>query len=477
MSSARLRKFEPAAFAQERFEDGAASLRGEDPEQNLPVEWPRMAAEGETGTDHGWADVAAPAANDDTPRQSTHSSPHVTPVEPENSRRQVAGTGRWVATSLLSAILHVAVAGMLLAAGADLVMIAGGGEPDLARIGNAAEDSKAGSIPPSVELDVTFDRTEPTAVASPNATEMPPLAVAASALSQTPPPIRIEKVAPEAPHEPDPEVMPEPIAEPARREVVQIAATQVETLSELAPQVKSQRAPQPSHEEMPAASADAEQSMAEVMPEGLDDLPELVEPRALPAALPVPEPAPRGSLEKQPAPEEEQASTRTETHEVKKVEPPARKPEQKRAERKPKRQEPAKSKQAEVAGNAKADARRGEQNGASDRSSANAGRKGVSGPGDAATSNYPGLVLSKLRRALRYPSEASGTGMRGEARVRFTIASNGAASRIVLARSSGFAALDAAALETVRRASPFPAIPAGAGRSNWTFTAPLMFSR
>ncbi len=203
----------------------------------------------------------------------------------------------------------------------------------------------------------------------------------------------------------------------------------------------------------------------------------MTQPRPLPAVLPVPEPAPRAPDERRIAAKTPPPG-KTEPRVEKKAEQPARSPAAKRAERKATRQQRAAENAAEARGNAAADARRGVRDGAArSQSSSSSRRKGASGPGDAATSNYPGLVLSRLRQALRYPPEASGTGMRGEARVRFTIASNGSASRIKLVRSSGFPALDKAALETVRRASPFPAIPSGAGRSNWTFTAPLMFSQ
>jgi protein TonB len=43
--------------------------------------------------------------------------------------------------------------------------------------------------------------------------------------------------------------------------------------------------------------------------------------------------------------------------------------------------------------------------------------------------------------------------------------------------SSGSPVLDKAAVETVRRAAPFPVIPEGAGRSSWPFTVPLAFTR
>lgn len=97
--------------------------------------------------------------------------------------------------------------------------------------------------------------------------------------------------------------------------------------------------------------------------------------------------------------------------------------------------------------------------------------------GSAAVTNYPGKIVSKLRRALRYPPEARGDGLSGDVRVSFTVTAGGSVSAITVAGSSGHIVLDRAAVETVQRAAPFPAIPAEAGRTSWRFTVPLAFRR
>lgn len=97
--------------------------------------------------------------------------------------------------------------------------------------------------------------------------------------------------------------------------------------------------------------------------------------------------------------------------------------------------------------------------------------------GNAAVSNYPGQVASRLRRALRYPAEARRERLRGEVHVSFTVDRSGGVGSVRVARSSGSSVLDKAAVETVRRAAPFPPIPDGAGRSSWPFTVPLAFTR
>lgn len=80
--------------------------------------------------------------------------------------------------------------------------------------------------------------------------------------------------------------------------------------------------------------------------------------------------------------------------------------------------------------------------------------------GNAAASNYPGRVNRHIAKRGR-PS----VGVKGRAVIRFTISANGRLASASVARSSGSAKLDRAALRLVRRAAPFPRPPAGAQRS------------
>ena len=79
--------------------------------------------------------------------------------------------------------------------------------------------------------------------------------------------------------------------------------------------------------------------------------------------------------------------------------------------------------------------------------------------GNAAASSFPGLVMRKINLT-RKPI----VGARGTATVGFEIAANGALARVVLLKSSGNASIDAAAVDHLQRAAPFPAPPAGADR-------------
>lgn len=79
--------------------------------------------------------------------------------------------------------------------------------------------------------------------------------------------------------------------------------------------------------------------------------------------------------------------------------------------------------------------------------------------GNAAVSNYPGQVMRRISRVSK-PRVRS----RGTAVIAFSISSGGGLAGLSVARSSGSAALDQAALGVIRKAAPFPRPPAGARR-------------
>ena len=105
--------------------------------------------------------------------------------------------------------------------------------------------------------------------------------------------------------------------------------------------------------------------------------------------------------------------------------------------------------------------RAGEASGQPDAATTRSGSGGQQQAiGNAASSNYPGLVMRKLSRAGKPRVNA-----RGAALVAFTIGGNGRLASVSLARSSGSSELDRAALRLVRSAGPFPKPPQGAQRS------------
>lgn len=175
------------------------------------------------------------------------------------------------------------------------------------------------------------------------------------------------------------------------------------------------------------------------------------------AAIPIPEIKPVVEPEEaiKPAPE------------VKKEEPV------KKVERKKPKQKIVKK--AGETGKARESATKGEVDGSADVKSASVGgqKKGnSSAAGNAAVSNYPGKVRNKINRAKR---RAPG-GERGSVVVSFVVGSGGQASGVRVARSSGSAALDRAAVDSVQRAAPFAKIPEAAGRASWPFNVPIVFN-
>ena len=99
----------------------------------------------------------------------------------------------------------------------------------------------------------------------------------------------------------------------------------------------------------------------------------------------------------------------------------------------------------------------GVDEGASDDNGA--GNSTVAEAGNAAASNYPGVVMRKINRTRKPRVGAAGTAVVG-----FEIAPDGGLSSVSILRSSGEAAIDQAALDHLRRAAPFAAPPPGAGR-------------
>jgi TonB family protein len=89
--------------------------------------------------------------------------------------------------------------------------------------------------------------------------------------------------------------------------------------------------------------------------------------------------------------------------------------------------------------------------------------------------SYLAALRNALERQRHYPATARQRRLEGTARVQFTIAANGAFSGIRVSQSTGVAALDDAALHTVRRLGRFEPIPAVLGRSQWTVRVPIVF--
>jgi periplasmic protein TonB len=95
-----------------------------------------------------------------------------------------------------------------------------------------------------------------------------------------------------------------------------------------------------------------------------------------------------------------------------------------------------------------------------------------SGAAGADVAGYQRAVAARISAMKRYPEAARDRAPHGVAVVRFSIGATGQAAGLSIAQSAGDAILDAEALATVRRASPFSPPPPGAPAS---FLAPLSF--
>ncbi|MEX0957043.1 MAG: energy transducer TonB [Rhizobiaceae bacterium] len=339
---------------------------------------------------------------------------------------------RWATALLLSAAVHAGAA-IWLGSGKETVQVAGSAQAEIAMLGNAFQDSlSAGAISETVRHVETEEvAVQPSRPETVTETADHPLQENAAIE-----PARALKSI-EAPSAPAtlsrPEVAPSDITEPVEtaQDDIPIAALQPSAAEPWA------QAPQ----------APAEPTVAE--PVHQPDLPLMpdVAPR------PVPRPKRIADAEKAfppPKTRERQAEER--------VEKPKRRAGDNGAGNKSAlRGSAASEKQARRA------------------SSGDTGRTREAG--NAAVTNYPGMVFAKLLRSLRYPSEARRKRIRGEVRVRFTVSRSGGVSSVQVTRSSGSPVLDKAALDAVRRAAPLPSIPPGAGRSSWSFTVPLQFVR
>lgn len=94
--------------------------------------------------------------------------------------------------------------------------------------------------------------------------------------------------------------------------------------------------------------------------------------------------------------------------------------------------------------------------------------------GNAAASAYRAKVAAQLKRKRFYPSAARRDRLTGTTTVSFTLNGAGKVTAARVVRSSGERILDEAAVEMVRRASPYPPIPPGLG-ATITIQAPIGF--
>lgn len=100
---------------------------------------------------------------------------------------------------------------------------------------------------------------------------------------------------------------------------------------------------------------------------------------------------------------------------------------------------------------------------------------GKDGPDAAGLRQYRLALAGEARRFRRYPEEARRAGIAGTAEVRLTVAAAGVPRHVELAKSSGHAALDAAALEMLDRAAEHARLPALLQGRSFAVLLPVVF--
>lgn len=96
--------------------------------------------------------------------------------------------------------------------------------------------------------------------------------------------------------------------------------------------------------------------------------------------------------------------------------------------------------------------------------------------GRAQTNKWYRAIVTRIQRNLVYPRAARDRGEIGVALLAFSIDQAGHVLSSSIAKSSGFAQLDAEAIAMVHRAQPFPAPPAGMEGAKFDFTVPVKFN-
>jgi periplasmic protein TonB len=94
---------------------------------------------------------------------------------------------------------------------------------------------------------------------------------------------------------------------------------------------------------------------------------------------------------------------------------------------------------------------------------------------EAASNAYDARVSGHLRRFIRYPMDARGA--TGTVLVKFELDRTGELISSEVKKSSGSQILDRAALEILRRASPFPPFPAAKPEDRESYVTPVEFYR
>jgi protein TonB len=357
---------------------------------------------------------------------------------------------KWSLALVLSGALHAGAA-VVFAPGEEEAMIEGGQPTELAMLGNTFADQVSAGDPSAVAQPVDTEPTEAEATPVAEAVQLSPTSepeVRPAEPARTPPTSATAQRPPVEPQQASPAEQAEP-TESAEAEAID----EIEEVDPAAQTVIAALTP-PARQDA-ATPVEA----APVVPETVEPIEETTEVAAL-VNVPLPTPRPNYTPVAAPRPEKPRVGPHRQA-EAPRQAPPA--PQQKKAT------PPPPTQKSGSGGQNQADSRKGVAEGSAKGNAATQGSKGNSQAGNAAVTNYPGKVRSKLSRAVRRGRDS------GEVHVTFVVGRSGGVSSVRVSRSSGKPALDQAAIDAVRRAAPFPPIPDG--RASWPFTIPLTFRR
>lgn len=89
---------------------------------------------------------------------------------------------------------------------------------------------------------------------------------------------------------------------------------------------------------------------------------------------------------------------------------------------------------------------------------------------------YQDVIKQRIQEARKYPRWAKKQGLEGSVVAAFTVLANGETGNISILDKSGYAILDKEAINTIKRAAPFPAIPDNLNLSECRIAVTVLFS-
>lgn len=96
---------------------------------------------------------------------------------------------------------------------------------------------------------------------------------------------------------------------------------------------------------------------------------------------------------------------------------------------------------------------------------------------DSPLAYYSQMIEDIITHAVVYPAEAKEANIEGIVKIALCLSSDGRLTEARIKQSSGFKALDGAALGAVQGAAPYPAFPSQIGRQELRLTIPVVFKR